>query len=120
LTIDDLLFVGIDPLASFAHLAINEDPAAGAFVCSSLGRLAAETGATVAVAHHMRKTAKPVENLSDARDAIRGSTAIVDGVRLAYALWPAEPERAKRICKDIGHTYSPNAIAFGGVVKANG
>lgn len=118
--IDDLLFVGIDPLASFAHLAINEDPAAGTFVCASLGRLAAETGATVAVAHHMKKTQKAVENLSDARDAIRGSTAIVDGVRLAYALWPAEADRAKRICRDIGRPYTPNAIAFGGVVKANG
>lgn len=119
-TIDDLLMVGIDPLASFAHLPINEDPAAGAFVCASIGRLAAETGATVAVAHHMKKTAKAVENLSEAREAIRGSTAIVDGVRLAYALWPAETDRAKRICKDIGRAYSPNAIAFGGVVKANG
>ncbi|MCV0396947.1 MAG: AAA family ATPase [Rhizobiaceae bacterium] len=118
--INDLLFVGIDPLASFAHLAINEDPAAGAFVCASLGRLATETGATVAVAHHMKKTAKAVENLSDARDAIRGSTAIVDGVRLAYALWPAEAERAKKICRDVGKPYAPNAVAFGGVVKANG
>ncbi|CAI2935040.1 AAA family ATPase [Aminobacter niigataensis] len=119
-SIEDLLFVGIDPLASFAHLQINEDPAAGQFVCSSLGRLAAETGATVAVAHHMKKTTKAVESLAEARDAIRGSTALVDGLRLAYALWPAEAEKAKKICREIGKPYSPNALAFGGVVKANG
>lgn len=120
LTIDDLMFVAIDPLASFAHLQINEDPAAGQFVCTSLSRVATETGATVMVAHHMKKTAKPVEKLSEARDAIRGSTALVDGLRLAYALWPAEEENAKKICRSIGKPYLHNSVAYGGVVKANG
>ncbi|MDF0659694.1 MULTISPECIES: AAA family ATPase [unclassified Rhizobium] len=118
--IDDLRLVTLDPLASFAHVQINEDPAAGAFVCASLGALAAETRATVLVAHHMKKTAKPVETLADAREAIRGSTALVDGLRLAYALWPAEEKRARAICKDLGVEYSPNKVVFGGVVKANG
>ncbi|MGO7300307.1 AAA family ATPase [Rhizobium ruizarguesonis] len=118
--IDGLRLVTLDPLASFAHVQINEDPAAGAFVCASLGALAAETRATVLVAHHMKKTAKPVETLADAREAIRGSTALVDGLRLAYALWPAEEKRARAICKDLGIEYSPNRVVFGGVVKANG
>ncbi|MDW9855366.1 AAA family ATPase [Sinorhizobium meliloti] len=119
-TINDLRLVTFDPLASFAHLALNEDPAAGQFVCTSLSRLATETGATVLVAHHMRKTQKPIENLGDARDAIRGSTALVDGLRLAYAMWPADEARAKRVCKSLGQEYVANKVVLGGVVKANG
>eukprot|EP00913_Durusdinium_trenchii_P021231 g19944.t1 len=121
-SIKDLRVVTLDPLASFAHVALNEDPAAGAFVCASIGRLASETGATTFVAHHMKKTGRttPIESLSDAREAIRGSTALVDGLRLAYALWPAEEKRGKAVCKELGLSYSPNRVVLGGVVKANG
>jgi hypothetical protein len=118
--INDLRLVTLDPLASFAHVQINEDPASGAFVCASLGALAAATRATILVCHHMKKVAKPIETLADAREAIRGSTALVDGLRIAYALWPAEEKRARAICKDLGVEYSPNRVVFGGVVKANG
>jgi hypothetical protein len=118
--IDDLRLVTFDPLASFAHLPLNEDPAAGQFVCTSLSRLATETGATVLVAHHMRKTQKPIETLSDARDSIRGSTALVDGLRLAYAMWPAEEARARKVCKSIGVEFMPGKVVLGGIVKANG
>lgn len=119
-SIPDLRLITFDPLASFAHLPLNEDPAAGQFVCTSLSRLATETGATTLVAHHMRKVAKPIESLGDARDAIRGSTALVDGLRLAYAMWPAEDARAKRVCKDLGTDFQPAKVVLGGVVKANG
>ncbi|ASY56353.1 TOPRIM domain protein [Sinorhizobium sp. CCBAU 05631] len=119
-SIRDLRLVTFDPLASFAHLPLNEDPAAGQFVCTSLSKLATETGATTLVAHHMRKVAKPIETLGDARDAIRGSTALVDGLRLAYAMWPAEEARAKRVCKDLGTDFQPAKVVLGGVVKANG
>ncbi|KQV33126.1 hypothetical protein ASE37_18870 [Rhizobium sp. Root268] len=119
-SIEDLRLVTLDPLASFAHVQINEDPAAGAFVCASLGALAAQTRASVLVLHHMKKVAKPIESLADAREAIRGSTALVDGLRLAYALWPAEEKRGRAICKDLGVEYAANKVVFGGVVKANG
>lgn len=119
-SISDLRLITFDPLASFAHLPLNEDPAAGQFVCTSLSRLATETGATTIVAHHMRKTQKPIDTLGDARDAIRGSTALVDGLRLAYAMWPAEEARAKRVCKDLGTNFQPAKVVLGGVVKANG
>ncbi|MDW9473593.1 AAA family ATPase [Sinorhizobium medicae] len=119
-SITDLRLITFDPLASFAHLPLNEDPAAGQFVCTSLSRLATETGATTIVSHHMRKTQKPIESLGDAREAIRGSTALVDGLRLAYAMWPADEARAKRTCKSLGIQYQPNRIVLGGVVKANG
>ncbi len=118
--LNGLRLVTFDPLASFAHVALNEDPTAGQFVCSSLARLATETGATILTAHHMRKSKNPIETLADAREAIRGSTALVDGLRLAYAMWPADEARAKRTCKSLGIQYQPNRIVLGGVVKANG
>lgn len=118
--IEDLRLVTFDPLSSFAHLPLNEDPAAGQFVCTSLSRLATETGATVLVAHHMRKTQKPIETLGDARDSIRGSTALVDGLRLAYAMWPAEEARARKVCKLVGAEFAAGKVVLGGVVKANG
>ena len=118
----DVEVICIDPLASFSHAPINEDPAAGQFVCTSLASLAASVGATVLTAHHMRKPAKgmTIKTLADAREAIRGTTALVDGMRLGYALWPVEEEEARKICKELRVVYSPSSIVRGGVVKANG
>ena len=57
---------------------------------------------------------------SSGRDAIRGTSALVDGVRCAYALWPVEDEEAKKICKELQERFEPNKVVRGGVVKANG
>ncbi len=120
LTIDDLAVVVLDPLQSFTMGPINEDPAAGQFVCTETGAIAAETGATFLYAHHMRKTKDRIATLQDARDAVRGTTALIDGVRVAFALWPANEDVAKKICKELGRPFAYNAIAFGGIIKANG
>ncbi len=119
-SIADLKCVVIDPLQLFATLPINEDPAAGQFVCGSVATLAAHTGATVFVAHHMSKNAKTITGLAEARDAIRGTTALVDGVCLAYSFWYGDQKKAREICKKLGIFYAPNRVVHGGVVKANG
>lgn len=118
--IHDLRLVIIDPLQLFAALPINEDPAAGQFVAGSIATLAAQTGANVMFAHHMKKSGRDITSLSDARDAIRGTTALVDGVRVAYGLWYPEKAGALKACKALGVPYAPNRIVYGGVVKANG
>jgi AAA domain len=120
--LNDVQLICIDPLASFSHAPINEDPAAGQFVCTSVANLAADLDATVLTAHHMRKPGQghPIKTLGDAREAIRGTTALVDGMRLAYALWPVGDEEGGKICKELGVAYSPNSVVHGGVVKANG
>jgi hypothetical protein len=120
--LNDVQLICIDPLASFSHAPINEDPAAGQFVCTSLANLAADLDATVLTAHHMRKPAQnhSIKTLGDAREAIRGTTALVDGMRLAYALWPVDGDEGQKICKELGFAYSPNSVVRGGVVKANG
>lgn len=120
LAIDDLVLLGFDPLQLFAALQINEDPAAGQFVCGSIATLAAHTGANVMFTHHMAKRAKDILTPADARDAVRGSSAIVDGVRLAYGLWYPPVETARKICKELGEKYEPNKIVMGSVIKANG
>ena len=44
----------------------------------------------------------------------------MDGLRLAYALWPADEDKARKVCKALGDPYAVGKVAFGGVVKANG
>jgi hypothetical protein len=109
----------LDPLASFVHADVNADPAAGAFVTGILASLATETGATVLVCHHMSKTRTPITTPEEARAAIRGSSAIVDGVRFAYALWLADENEGRRICTALGTDWTRNRVFKGTVVKSN-
>jgi len=119
LAIKDLVLVAFDPLQAFAHCDINSDPAAGQFVATMLGDLATETGATVIAAHHMRKSSTKIETPAEARECVRGSTALIDGVRLAYALWPVEEKEARKACKTLKIDYTSNRIVKGAVIKAN-
>jgi hypothetical protein len=115
----NLRLVVIDPLQAFVTADLNADPAVGQFVCSQFGRLAAETGATVLACHHMKKTASAITNAAEAREAVRGSTALVDGVRLTYALWPAQDAEAKKVCKSLDEEWRPHMVVKGAAVKAN-
>ena len=120
--IDDLKLVVLDPLSSFIHADVNADPAASSFVTGILAGLATETGAAVIVAHHMRKPQgnRPITTVEQARDAVRGSSALVDGVRLVYALWPTSKEYQNRVFKALDEKPVRNAVFQGAVVKANG
>ena len=120
--IDDLKLVVLDPLSSFIHADVNADPAAGSFVTGLLAGLATETGAAVIVAHHMRKPQgnRPITTVEQARDAVRGTSAIVDGVRLVYALWPMSEEYQGGVFKALDEKPARNAVFQGAVVKANG
>ena len=106
----------IDPLACFVGLDINKDPQAGQYVQSVLAGLAAETGATVLVAHHMAKTGRDGKmNADTARDAIRGTTALVDGARCVVAIWPAD-----ETTQDARHAQHAGGDLFeAAVVKSN-
>ncbi len=105
-TLPDLRLVVFDPLQTMVAADITAKPEAGQFVMSTLGTLAVELGATVLVTHHLKKTDSPIEGPEEARAAIRGTTALVDGVRWVYALWEASSD--------------PGVAACGAVVKANG
>ena len=122
--IPDLRLLVIDPLASFVHADINADPAVGAFTTGLLASLATETGAFTLICHHMAKgsgnAAQKIRSPEQARAAIRGTTALVDGVRLSYALWPTDNDYAKDICKKLQQQFTYGCVFKGGVVKANG
>ncbi|MGI9282438.1 MAG: AAA family ATPase [Endozoicomonas sp.] len=120
--IKDLKLVVFDPLSSFVHADVNADPAVGSYLTGLLANLASETGAAVMVVHHMRKPPgqKPIESAEQARDAIRGSSALVDGVRMAYALWPAQDVVVQQVCTTLNLIPEPRSFYQGAVVKSNG
>lgn len=118
--IPDLKVIVIDPLQAFVLADVNSDPAAGQYMWSAFASLCAATGATLIIPHHMRKDgAASIKNADQAREAIRGSTALVDGARLAYALWKADAEDGREMCARLDVDFAPERIAFGAVVKAN-
>ena len=120
LEIADLCLVVIDPLQAFVMADVNSDPAAGQYMWTAFSELCATTGATVIVTHHMRKDGMTrVDSADDAREAIRGSTALVDGARLSYALWKAHEDTAGALCIQLDIEYENGRIVNGAVVKAN-
>ena len=122
LEMNTLKLIIIDPMASFVHADVNADPAAGAAFMSLLAQMATETGATVMVNHHMAKIRDndPVTTPEQARNLIRGTSAIVDGVRSAFAVWSVDEGTGKQRCRDLQLDYARNAVFDGAVVKSNG
>jgi len=122
LEIEDLALVVVDPMASFVHADVNADPAAGAAFMGLLAQISTETGATVIVNHHMAKIKdkEPITTPEEARNLIRGTSAIIDGVRAAFAVWQVDASVAKTRCKELNIPYTRNAVFDGAVVKSNG
>ena len=122
LEMETLKLIVIDPMASFVHADVNADPAAGAAFMSLLAQMATETGATVMVNHHMAKIKDndPVTTPEQARSLIRGTSAIVDGVRSAFAVWSVDEGTGKQRCRDLNVEYTRNGVFDGAVVKSNG
>ncbi|MFO0144870.1 MAG: AAA family ATPase, partial [Betaproteobacteria bacterium] len=112
-----LRLVVLDPLQPLGALDLNV-PENAQFVCSRLAALAAATSASVIVSHHFAK--REVSTPEQAREAIRGTGGLVDGVRSVYALWNPKEEQAKTICKTLGETFERGRVVMVGVVKANG
>ena len=122
LEMENLKLIIIDPMASFVHADVNADPAAGAAFMGLLAQMATETGATVMVNHHMAKIRdnEPVTTPEQARNLIRGTSAIVDGVRSAFAVWSVDEGTGRQRCRDLQLDYARNAVFDGAVVKSNG
>ncbi len=118
----DLKLIVFDPLASFVHADVNADPAAGAALTGLLAKIATETGASVIMCHHMTKIKEDlvVSTPEQARNMIRGTSALVDGVRCAFALWQVDEATGRRRCQDLGIDYQRNRCFDGAVVKSNG
>ncbi len=119
--IPDLRFLNIDPLASFTGIDVNVDSQGAQFFQGQIARLAEETGACVLVAHHMSK-GRDIDNMTSdmAREAVRGSTALVDGVRCTVCVWPVTNKRYGTLKRQLGDAApSRDACYCAAVVKSN-
>ncbi|MEF3695548.1 AAA family ATPase [Desulfolutivibrio sp.] len=120
--INDVKIIIIDPLQVFCALDLNT-PEYAQFVCSTMSALAAETGASVIISHHFRKT-KEVKDAKDAREAIRGTAGLVDGVRSVYTLWEGidieKKCQNKTIISNMKQSVGCCGFVCGAVVKSNG
>lgn len=112
-----LRLVVLNPLQPLCALDLNV-PENAQFVCSRLAALAASTGASVIVSHHFAK--REASTPEQAREAIRGTGGLVDGVRAVYALWNPKEDQAKKLCEALGEPFERGRVVMGGVVKANG
>lgn len=112
-----LCLVVLDPLQPLCALDLNV-PENAQFVCSRLAALAASTGASVIVSHHFAK--REASTPEQAREAIRGTGGLVDGVRAVYALWHPKEDQARKLCEALGEPFERGRVVMGGAVKANG
>jgi hypothetical protein len=117
--VSDLRLIVLDPLQVFVQADLN-DPATTQAWWTLMGELAAETGAAILATHHMNKASLTATTLEEARQGIRGNTGVVDGARMAYALWKAPNGEGDKIAMGIGLDPEQAEIIMGGVVKING
>ena len=117
---DDVALVVIDPLQAFAAADINTDPAAAQFWWSLMSELCVTVGANVLVSHHMRKDGSfSISKSMQAREAIRGTTALVDGARWVYGLWNMPEADEIVIAQKMGFEAGQGVSVCGGIVKVN-
>jgi RecA-family ATPase len=120
LHMEDVALVIIDPLQAFCWADVNADPKAAQVWWTAMSSICAKTGATLIVAHHMRKDGlRGITVAEEAREAIRGSTALVDGARLVYAMWAISGDAEIGPCKALSLPLNKQSIVCGCVVKAN-
>lgn len=116
----DIALVIIDPLQAFAAADINTDPAAAQFWWSLMSELCVAAGANVLIAHHMRKEGTfSIKKSVQAREAIRGTTALVDGARWVYGLWQMPESDEIVVAQKMGFEAGIGNCVMGGIVKVN-
>jgi len=116
----DIKLVIFDPLQPFSQADINSQPSAAQFWWSMMNALASEIKATILVTHHMRKDGmNQIEKGSQARESIRGTSALVDGARWAYALWNMPTDQENILADRLGFEPGNSQAICGAIVKAN-
>ena len=117
--LDDVRLIVVDTFQAMSSGDTN-DAAAVQPIMNELSALAATTGATVLILHHVAKgSTKDVKTALDAAEAVRGSGAIVGSARAVYVIWPPSDGGAK-LCQAINEPYEEGRVAIGLVAKTNG
>ena len=120
LEMGDVALIVIDPLQAFAAADINTDPAAAQFWWSLMSEMCVAVGANVLVSHHMRKDGSfSISKSMQAREAIRGTTALVDGARWVYGLWNMPEADEIVVAQKMGFEAGQGVSVCGGIVKVN-
>ena len=109
--------VVIDPLQAVMQADAN-DPAAGQAWWSNMSQLSAEAKTASLTTHHMRKDGA-IDGIASARAAIRGSSSLTDGCRLAMALWPAGTDERLAAEAALKDPLGALGLICGAVVKSN-
>jgi len=81
-----------------------------------VGKICGDIGATVLISHHIRKGGD-ISTSEEMRDAVRGSTAILNSVRAAIGFWV--PKNYIKRLKAMGEEPAKVKLFLFGVLKAN-
>jgi hypothetical protein len=115
--IPDLGLVMIDTFSSTMHGNENDATIVNEYLREG-NRICGELGAAFMVSHHIRKQGKdPIASLDDFAQAIRGSSGLLGGVRMALGTYEA-PDWRQRL-KAMNMDPKPKTLFMFGVVKAN-
>lgn len=117
---DSLRLLVLDPLQTFCHADITSQPAAAQYFISCISEICGETGCSVILPHHMRKEgAFGIQNTMQAREAIRGTTALVDSVRCVLGIYQMSENDELTVSHRLGFQPGVGNAVAGGVLKSN-
>lgn len=107
----------IDTLNSTLHGEENSAAVISDYL-RALAPVTGELGAAVIITHHTRKAGQlPIRTPADMREAVRGSTALINGMRVVIGMWHA-PEWKSRL-EAMGEHAAPRRLFQMAVIKAN-
>ncbi len=114
--IGDVALVVIDTFSSMLHGEENNSTTVKDWFAIAAGTLCGELGAALMVTHHIRK-GDPITSTDDMKAAVRGSGAIINGVRAGIGVWH-DHEWSRRL-KAMKIEPQPNICYRSAIIKAN-
>ena len=119
-SIDNVALVVIDPVQSFVSAPITTSQEVAQLYCQFCSAISSQFGCATLSIHHMSKLAlQGNEDSMTARSSIRGSSALVDGMRMAMAIWLTSEQDAEYVCAEQGIDYDRTRVVRAGIVKSN-
>jgi RecA-family ATPase len=94
-------FVAVDTFSSLLPIDANKPEEVQAALSLFTG-LAARHDVCIIITHHLNKGFGQDKSPEGLRTSIRGTTALVDGVRAAYVMYKRNEEDAKALCDELG------------------
>ena len=107
----ELGFVAIDTFSTLLPIDANKPEEVQAAL-SLLTSIAARYDVCIILTHHLRKENETGGSPEALRTSIRGSTAVVDGVRAAYVLHKHKPDDAARIRKELDLDHDGDVVGL--------